>query len=569
MKDREVLAESGVAPTQILGGRTRSSSGYGGAGFAPTSTSTADALDTPTHINATVATSGNVTLSGVQNLDGVTGAEGMVTLVRAQSLPVENGLYRMVSGGWQRISGITIDRATVVRVARGSSLGGTRHVITNETDPVAGVDAMPFEHVLVGNATSNRMMRGTGPGRIIASSLVIDDGTRIQINSGDTTGILNVSRGSSGATIYARNTLTGSAVLGLSEGSSGIAIEGLATGAAGNGVYGHASGGYGVWGSATTGIGGFFENTSTGLALGVTANNSAATLPLAEIDQHSAANSARSALRVVQAGSGRGVEIDSIGIGLDVVASGTVQAVKIARSISTATQPVVEILQGHSGNSQAALKVTQSSTATGDIFSAIEAYATGTNIVGIRSQSTNGRAFFAGYSGGFFYGYRNADGAHAGIELFHDGAADTKDAILLRHDGSGALLKGNMVGTGDLLNLQDNGINALRIPDGGASIFGIGESRPFVVYAANGTLTAADWHARADSSAGARTLTLPAAPEHGRIYLISRTGGNNATINRGGTDTINGNTSQAIANGSLWFFQYHSSTTNWFAIQIA
>jgi hypothetical protein len=51
---------------------------------------------------ADVATSGNTTLSGLQTIQGVTGAAGLRVLVRSQSSASQNGLYEMAAGAWTR-----------------------------------------------------------------------------------------------------------------------------------------------------------------------------------------------------------------------------------------------------------------------------------------------------------------------------------------------------------------------------------------------------------------------------------------------------------------------------------
>lgn len=525
--------------------------------------------DTPATITPVdVATTGNVTLSGLQTIDGVAGADGLRVWARAQTDQTQNRLYLMRSGSWDLLTSDIAPELTV-RVASGATLTGTRGVITNAAAPVVGTDNIAWEFQLVGSGTTSRLARFSSAGRLAASSLVTDDGARVQINSSDTTGVLNVSRSSSAATLYARNAGIGVAVLGQSDGATGIAVEGFASGGGGHGVYGHASGGYGVWGAAGNGgTGGYFENTGTGGALVVYANSTTATSAVAEVNQHAGGNAARTALTVTQAGTGTGVGIDAVGIGLSITATGTVQAGKAVRNVAGATQAVWDLQQNAAGNGQPALRITQASTQTGAIISAVEVTSTGTDVVGVRADSAAGFSFGAFYSAGFLKGYRDGAYAGAGIDLILDNASDTGAAISVRHDGSGALFKGNMAGTGNLLQLQDNGTDVLRIPDGGASIFGVGAARPFAVLTGSTTLTAAHWHARAATGAGAITLTLPSAPEHGRYYLISRTGANNLTLSRGGSDTINGGNTQAIGNGALWLVQYNSSTTDWYAIQI-
>jgi len=53
---------------------------------------------------ARLATAGNVTLSGLQTIDGVVGAAGDRIFVRGQTNSAENGIYIMASGAWARAS---------------------------------------------------------------------------------------------------------------------------------------------------------------------------------------------------------------------------------------------------------------------------------------------------------------------------------------------------------------------------------------------------------------------------------------------------------------------------------
>jgi len=49
-----------------------------------------------------VATTGNITLSGLQTIDGVSLVAGDRVLVRLQNTGSENGIYIVASGAWTR-----------------------------------------------------------------------------------------------------------------------------------------------------------------------------------------------------------------------------------------------------------------------------------------------------------------------------------------------------------------------------------------------------------------------------------------------------------------------------------
>lgn len=64
--------------------------------------STAQGLDVKASVKA--ATTGNITLSGTQTIDGVSVSAGDRVLVKNQSAPAENGIYVAAAGTWARSS---------------------------------------------------------------------------------------------------------------------------------------------------------------------------------------------------------------------------------------------------------------------------------------------------------------------------------------------------------------------------------------------------------------------------------------------------------------------------------
>lgn len=71
-----------------------------------------------------VATTGsNITLSGIQTIDGVAGAVGLRVMVKDQTLKSENGLYLMASGAWTRAT--NMDTWAEIPGARVYVNGGT------------------------------------------------------------------------------------------------------------------------------------------------------------------------------------------------------------------------------------------------------------------------------------------------------------------------------------------------------------------------------------------------------------------------------------------------------------
>jgi hypothetical protein len=95
-----------------------------------------------------VATTGNITLSGLQTIDGVALSAGDRVLVKAQSSAVNNGVYDAASGAWPRAS--DFDGAgeaaggALIAVAAGSVNGGSYWRTTGYGTLTIGTDAINF-----------------------------------------------------------------------------------------------------------------------------------------------------------------------------------------------------------------------------------------------------------------------------------------------------------------------------------------------------------------------------------------------------------------------------------------
>lgn len=96
-----------------------------------------------------VATAANITLSGLQTIDGVTLSAGDRVLVRMQSTTSQNGVYVAASGAWSRAT--DYDGAgeavggTQVLVTSGASLGGTNWRIDGSGAITVGSTAVAFK----------------------------------------------------------------------------------------------------------------------------------------------------------------------------------------------------------------------------------------------------------------------------------------------------------------------------------------------------------------------------------------------------------------------------------------
>lgn len=96
-----------------------------------------------------VATTGNITLSGEQTIDGVL-TSGSRVLVRAQTTGSQNGVYVSSSGAWARAT--DFDAASeitsaIVAVEQGTLFGDTLWMCTNDASAIIGTTALAFTQV--------------------------------------------------------------------------------------------------------------------------------------------------------------------------------------------------------------------------------------------------------------------------------------------------------------------------------------------------------------------------------------------------------------------------------------
>lgn len=485
---------------------------------------------------ATVATTGNVTLSGVQTIDGVAGTDGQTVLVRAQSTAAENGLYTMKSGAWSRLDG-AVELTRMVRVLSGSTYGGAWMKLDGAVNPDIDTDTVIYSRLLTGSGTTNRLARWNAG--VLAEGITVDDGTRVRVNTVTTSGRVNIGESSAfGAGLFVTNTATGTGsgagVYGTASMDSGIGVQGNATGSTGVGVDG--SGYIGVRGASTNGSAGVTAiSTGTAKALLVERNVSAAGSAVASIAQKHASDSGV-ALLLTQVGSGHGLH----------VTGGTGRAGYITRNESSATTTVFEILQDHAGNNQGALKVVNDGTGS----------AAGAGWF----ESVGGIAVFAESEGReSLYAFRETSGLSTPTAfVWQKHTGDANPALRVRGDG-----------TGSILDLQDNTSTVFQVKDGGViDASGCGVIRARRTVSANATIAKDNYLILCDSaSAGGNfTVTLP-APAAGMEFVlmqISPTTNRTVTIARNGSEKINGVSGNVTLGASYWKYQIWSDGTDWF-----
>lgn len=111
-----------------------------------------------------VATTGNITLSGLQSIDGVTVAEHDRVLVKSQSTGAQNGIYAASSGNWTRErdfdGAFDVVEGTRVFVVAGSTLAGNEYYVSNSGTITIDMTSiaftqMPASGILAAAATAS------------------------------------------------------------------------------------------------------------------------------------------------------------------------------------------------------------------------------------------------------------------------------------------------------------------------------------------------------------------------------------------------------------------------------
>ena len=94
-----------------------------------------------------VASTGNLTLSGEQTIDGVAVTDGDRVLVKNQTAAEENGIYICATGAWARAEDMDASAefpSAAVFVMDGTVNADRGYICTNDDPPVVGTDAINF-----------------------------------------------------------------------------------------------------------------------------------------------------------------------------------------------------------------------------------------------------------------------------------------------------------------------------------------------------------------------------------------------------------------------------------------
>jgi len=123
-----------------------------------------------------VATTANITLSGLQTIDGVSVIAGDRVLVKDQSTGSQNGIYVVASGAWTRSTdadaNAEVTAGLSVMVTEGSTNADSQWRLTTNDAIVVGTTALTFAQIGAGSSYS----QGTG---IIISGNVISVDTAV------------------------------------------------------------------------------------------------------------------------------------------------------------------------------------------------------------------------------------------------------------------------------------------------------------------------------------------------------------------------------------------------------
>jgi len=123
-----------------------------------------------------VATTGNITLSGTQTIDGVALSAGDRVLVKDQTTPAQNGIYVVSAGAWSRAadadSSAEVKGGMTMWVNEGTVNGDTQWTLTTNDVITLGTTGLTFTQT-------------SGLGQITAGNGLTKTGNTIDVNAGD------------------------------------------------------------------------------------------------------------------------------------------------------------------------------------------------------------------------------------------------------------------------------------------------------------------------------------------------------------------------------------------------
>ena len=122
------------------------------------------------------ATTGNITLSGIQTIDTVVLVAGNRVLVKSQTAQRENGIYIVATGAWTRSTaadGSTEIDSAIVAVDEGATNGGFYFTNVFKSTDVVGTTNMPWYRAVHENGTWGISVSGSAATLTTARTLTI------------------------------------------------------------------------------------------------------------------------------------------------------------------------------------------------------------------------------------------------------------------------------------------------------------------------------------------------------------------------------------------------------------
>lgn len=203
---------------------------------------------------ARLATTGNISLSGLSAIDGVTPVANDRVLVKDQTTGSQNGIYVAASGAWSRAADFPTGTATatpesVVRVSEGTVNAHTQWYLTNTGSVNVGTTSLTFARV-------NAVTSSTTIANLQSLAGAFTAGDLAEVASYATLG------DGGGGTFYFEGTLPGSATITNATAST-FNISGVSTNPAGTPI------------TITTSAAHGYSNGQSVLVQGVTGNTAA------------------------------------------------------------------------------------------------------------------------------------------------------------------------------------------------------------------------------------------------------------------------------------------------------
>ena len=125
------------------------------------------------------ATTANITLSGLQTVDGISIAAGERVLVKNQTNGAENGLYNAASGAWTRTTdadaSVEVTAGLSVMVEEGTTQADSQWRLTTDGAITLGTTALTFAQIGAGTTYT----QGTGI-TITGNAVAIDTGVVVR-----------------------------------------------------------------------------------------------------------------------------------------------------------------------------------------------------------------------------------------------------------------------------------------------------------------------------------------------------------------------------------------------------